>query len=273
MKVKKIIRKNKTESVISKTKKDITDTTKSNVKPDIKPKSKATVKKVIRSISLEHKSNYKRKVRERTLSLAHSSDYNQKTRGINGSRSISNPINQRSQLKLMNKKLEVPIKNKSNNKDLKITWVNCPEYSQSMIDKANRGKEISEVIRVLNENKEDVDTLKLIAYDIDNDMIFEEAIEIYENNQEYWYLKLKNDKDKNKVINELLKLEEWFITIIETMPPKSEKEEWEDWKEREEYKLDNWHSIYCAEELQHLIVVEDRNIRTEVRRKIKRLMT
>lgn len=136
---------------------------------------------------------------------------------------------------------------------IKFTWVTCPDYEEKIIEKCKKGKEIAEIVRAIN-NENDI-----YLMEINDDAIFEEAIDIYENNQAFWYQ--REDYD------ELLKLEEWFICIIETMP--CDEEEIKEWRLREEYKLSNWCSYYCCDELKDKIKVNDIRIRKKVREKLK----
>lgn len=77
---------------------------------------------------------------------------------------------------------------------------------------------------------------------------FEEALEIYENNQVYYQDRIDDHQmDINTIKRNLTELEYWFIKIIEPRP--SDKNDIEEWKNREQTKLDTGRSSYCDPEL------------------------
>ena len=78
---------------------------------------------------------------------------------------------------------------------------------------------------------------------------FEEALEIYENNQVFYQIEIEKG---NSVSEKLTELENWFCMIIE--PPESdEAEDKESCEERELFKIEKGYSAYCDPELYKFI--------------------
>ena len=83
--------------------------------------------------------------------------------------------------------------------------------------------------------------------------IFEEVIDIYENNQEFLINMVEID-DNNKMINtikEINDLEIWFLQIVEPKPDNCIYNK--DWIYRESFKLKNGYSFYCLKKL-HMFI-------------------
>lgn len=115
-------------------------------------------------------------------------------------------------------------------------------------NKSLRGQEICQIIKMVN-NK--YTNRHLCRYNpdvtgfVDSDL-FSHSLDIYENNQMYYTLKLSeknNQETKTEILTEIKKMEEWFILIMEPIP--SNKEDIKDYLEREKCKIVNQHSIYC----------------------------
>jgi len=240
--VKKIIRLKKKDKDKEKDK----DKDKNKVEDKIEEPKKPVIKRIVRTPSITH-NNVKMRVPTPTPKLE---DDEEKTR-----KKYNDSINQ-----------------------IRFTWVNTPEKEQEIIEKAKKGKEKLDIIKTLNKDKEESE-LELISIP-EEIYSFEEAIEIYENNQNYWYSLFVKDKDRS-ILEELIKLEEWFIVIPETMPELFEqegdeediieqrKEEMDSWRKRELFKMENWRSYYCMDELKSIIKVENPKIQNRVKRVIK----
>lgn len=143
---------------------------------------------------------------------------------------------------------------------IRVTWVNSEEKEEEILEKGKKGKEIAVIISALNSNiiTDDYEIELIPLVDVNH---FNEAVEIYENNQQYWLKHLKTNK---KSINELNKLEEWFILILEPMPETDNEEEIEYWKEKELHKTKYWQSIYCLEELKNIVKVENKTVQRKL---------
>lgn len=77
-----------------------------------------------------------------------------------------------------------------------------------------------------------------------NQCEFDEALEIYENNQAYYTeMMIKRLMPISEIYQKLNELEKWFILIIEPKP--KGKEEYEEWRNREKSKIKNGYSAYC----------------------------
>jgi hypothetical protein len=92
--------------------------------------------------------------------------------------------------------------------------------------------------------------------------VFEQALNIYENNQMY-YQKLLMIEEDIGIIKDLLKLEYWFMCIIE---PEA-KDELKDWRDREIFKLLKGKSVYCDQSLYKYFG----NLPDEYKQKIRKL--
>lgn len=76
--------------------------------------------------------------------------------------------------------------------------------------------------------------------------LFDEALQIYENNQVYYQDRIdEDDMDKPTISKYLTELEHWFMCIIEPRVP----DDVEGWKQREKSKLTKGVSAYCDPEV------------------------
>ena len=79
---------------------------------------------------------------------------------------------------------------------------------------------------------------------------FEDALEVYENNQATYLDMLERGWSKKEISSELTNLESWFICIIEPKP--KSKADIHDWENREKKKLSG-KSAYCDPDCEELI--------------------
>jgi hypothetical protein len=96
-----------------------------------------------------------------------------------------------------------------------------------------------EILNLENIGEKLIDLPKNMRGFVD-DKDFSYCLNIYENNQEYYYNVYIEKKDINSIIDDLEKLENWFFKIIEKC--KTDKD-----TGNEKYKLENKHTIYCKE--------------------------
>ena len=87
---------------------------------------------------------------------------------------------------------------------------------------------------------------------------FEDALDVYENNQCYY---LEHIENKPVLINDLLALEKWFVLIVEPEPIDADYEDMVDRYEREYNKLVNQRSGFCDPDLEDHI----KDLGTEIR--------
>ncbi len=179
---------------------------------------------------------------------------------------------------------------------MSVFWVNNEAKEDEILEKADKGGQILESIR---ENSIYVDPeVDLLSLDEDI-QCFEDAVDIYENNQQYWYNQYIMDNDYS-YLEELERLEEWFLPFIEPVDlvfpgvkrssktkandrredkccmDKKElylhnKDILEDWSEREEHKLKHWNSIYCIPDLKDMVCVRDKKLREKITKKIEKI--
>ena len=140
---------------------------------------------------------------------------------------------------------------------IRVTWVNTEEKEEEIVEKSIKGKEIASIISALNRDQITLEPELIPLLDVDH---FDDAIEIYENNQQYWMNKLPD----KKALDSLIELEQWFILILEPIPETDNQEEIDYWKEKELYKKEHWQSIYCAPELRELVKVDDKKIQRKL---------
>ena len=83
--------------------------------------------------------------------------------------------------------------------------------------------------------------------------IYEELLEIYENNQVYYQDCMQNENmTYDQLCEALTDLEYWFICIIEPYDhndPDLDKDDYTEWKNREQFKISKGFSGYCDPEL------------------------
>jgi hypothetical protein len=81
--------------------------------------------------------------------------------------------------------------------------------------------------------------------------VFEQALQIYENNQVYYQDRIEaGDLEIGQISQHLTELEFWFIQIIE---PKPRRDEIPSWRAREQNKLKLGVSGYCDPDLYQYI--------------------
>lgn len=128
--------------------------------------------------------------------------------------------------------------------------------------KNSKGKDYNYVSRHMQELSQQTHSLrrqyanKFRDYDLNwkgrvNKKIFDEALEIYENNQVYFQDCIEESTvEYEELCEQLTKMEYWFIAIIEPYSYDEDDEvEYEDWKCREKSKLTEGHSKYLDPEL------------------------
>jgi len=83
--------------------------------------------------------------------------------------------------------------------------------------------------------------------------IYEELLEIYENNQVYYQDCMQNESmTYDHLCEALTELEYWFICIIEPYDhndPDLDKDDYNEWKSREQFKINKGFSGYCDPDL------------------------
>lgn len=96
-----------------------------------------------------------------------------------------------------------------------------------------------EILNLENIGEKLIDIPKNMRGFVD-DKEFSYCLNIYENNQEYYYNIYMQKNDIKLIIDDLEKLENWFFKIIEKC--KSDQD-----TENEKYKLINKHTVYCKD--------------------------
>lgn len=154
-----------------------------------------------------------------------------------------------------------PTTSSKNLANLRIHWVNSEETEDAILAKGAKGKEMADIILAMNNEAKEIDDEELELIPLPDFLIpFDDAIEIYEHNQQYWYNILMIDpslSNKIETIKEISQLEQWFILIIEPKPNTNNDEELDYWKEKELHKLTYWRSYHCLEELDRMIKIDD----------------
>lgn len=128
---------------------------------------------------------------------------------------------------------------------------NADPKEQKIVSKKMR--KISE--NIINMSYDYINELLVVPFDvtevkdINN---FNKMLELYENNQNFYAEKLENhDITKEELSKELTILEEWFCNIVEPKPKNSY--DVDDWKYREQFKIENGFSVFSDENLREFI--------------------
>ena len=79
---------------------------------------------------------------------------------------------------------------------------------------------------------------------------WEDLLSLYENNQVFYQDRLEDKSwSQEKIIEELNRLEQWFRLVREPQGSMSHEE----WKEKEQYRIQHGYSSYCSPDLRPLI--------------------
>jgi hypothetical protein len=92
--------------------------------------------------------------------------------------------------------------------------------------------------------------IRFMPYNCRKKYPFQEALDIYENNQSYYFNKIEKymgNKIQSTYIRDAEKLERWFCRINEPKP--TNEDDIIEWEERNQYKKDHSYSSYCDKDI------------------------